>query len=594
MFRSHYCGTLTSNQIGQQLALCGWVHRRRDHGGLIFIDLRDHTGLVQLVFHPGGAGDEAYRQAHNLRSEYVIAVSGAVAARPPGTENPSLPTGQVEVSVQSLEVLNAARTPPFEIDADQETEVAESTRFRYRYLDLRRPAVQGRIRLRHRLTSAVRRALEEQGFIEVETPILTRSTPEGARDYLVPSRVNPGLFYALPQSPQLFKQLLMIGGIDRYYQIARCFRDEDLRADRQPEFTQIDIEMSFLSREEIITLAEGVIARVVEEVGGIRLPQPFPRFTYDEARARYGTDKPDLRFGMALGDLSSPAAQSDFGVFARVLEQKGAVKGFSVPGGAAWSRSELDALTEEAKALGAAGLVWVKMLAGGRSESPVKKYLSDAVIARIREITAAGEGDLVVIVADRPAVADTVLGALRVQIARRRNLVPAGAHRAVWVVDFPLVEYDETEQRLVAVHHPFTAPREEDLSRLEGSPLEVRSEAYDLVLDGTEIGGGSVRNHRLDIQMRLFQVLGITEKAARQRFGFLLEALEHGAPPHGGIAFGLDRLAAILAGQASIREVIAFPKTQKAICPLTEAPAAVDPSQLKELHIRIERSEETR
>jgi aspartyl-tRNA synthetase len=581
--RTHTCGVLRAEDIGRPVTLMGWVHRRRDHGGLIFIDLRDREGVTQCVVSPGAGGD-AHARAEAVRSEFVLAIEGTVAARPPGTENPRLPTGAVEVQVQALRVLNECRPLPFPIE--NEAEVDETLRLKYRYLDLRRSAGLEAFRTRDALCRAVRDYLHEQGFIEVETPFLTRSTPEGARDFLVPSRLQPGSFYALPQSPQLFKQLLMVAGFERYFQIVRCFRDEDLRKDRQPEFTQIDIETSFLDRDDFLPIIEGMVAAIWRRVKGVELARPFPRLAYDEALDRFGSDKPDLRFGMELADVSALFREGAFQAFAQAVAAGGAVKALRVPGAGGMSRKDLDDLVAEAKQAGARGLVWVKAAPEG-IQSPIAKFLGGGAGEQLLGLTGARAGDLVLLVADAPAAAAAVLGRLRVELARRFNLVPTDRDVFTWVVDFPLVEWNPDEKRWDSVHHPFTAPRDADLPLLESDPGRVRAKAYDLVLNGQEAAGGSIRIHQQSVQERVFALIGISKEQARARFGFLLEALEFGAPPMGGIAFGLDRLAASLAGQESIREVIAFPKTQKGTCPLTDAPAPVDAGQLRELGIRV-------
>lgn len=587
MQRTHYCGELRSDHEGREVTLCGWVHRRRDHGNLIFIDLRDREGIVQVVFNPE-VQPAAHQTAQQIRSEFVVQVRGKVLRRPPATENAQLATGQVEVAATGLSVLNPAKNPPFSIEED--VEASESLRFKYRYLDLRRPTAQRAILLRSRLSGIIRRFLDAEGFVEIETPFLTKSTPEGARDYLVPSRVNPGHFYALPQSPQLFKQILMMSGFDRYYQIVRCFRDEDLRADRQPEFTQLDMELSFVEPEDIFGLTERMIAGVFKELKGISLPTPFPRLSYGEAMDRFGTDRPDTRFGMELRDVSHMAQQTDFQVFKKALEAEGRIKGLSVPGGGEWSRKEIEDLTQQALALGAKGLAWIKVTAQG-FESPITKFFSPQILQEILEALDGKPGDLMIFVADRAAVGNAVLGELRLRLAEKLNLIPrsdADRYHFLWVVQFPLVQHDPQEQRYVSVNHPFTAPLEEDLSHLDTDPLRIRAKAYDLVLNGVELGGGSIRIHDPALQSRIFKLLGIAPEEAQAKFGFLLDALGYGAPPHGGIAFGLDRLAMILVGANSIREVIAFPKTQKAICLLTDAPSRVSEQQLKELRIKLD------
>jgi aspartyl-tRNA synthetase len=582
--RSHSCGALRAADAGQTVTLMGWASRRRDHGGLIFVDLRDRDGLTQLVFNPATVAD-AHAAAGRIRAEFVVAARGMVQRRPPGTENPHLPTGEVEVQVHEVGILNESKPLPFPLDESQET--VEPLRLRYRYLDLRRPAMLRNLLLRDQVCRAVRDYLHGEGFVEVETPMLTRSTPEGARDFLVPSRLARGSFYALPQSPQLFKQILMVAGLERYFQIVRCFRDEDLRADRQPEFTQIDIETSFLDRDDFLPIMEGLVAEIFQRAKGIDLPRPFPRLTWDEAIDRFGSDKPDLRFGLELTDCSElfrGGGAAAFQVFAQAVARGGAVKALTVPG-TSFSRKDLDDLVEQAKGFGAKGLVWVKV-SGEALQSPAARHL-EPVRAVLLDRCRAGPGDLILLVADAMPLAATVLGRLRVSLAERLGLVPAGAYRLLWVVDFPLFEWSEEEKRWDAMHHPFTAPHDEDAAGGLTDPARARAKAYDLVLNGQEIGGGSIRIHSRALQQRVFELLGIGEAEARAKFGFLLEALEYGAPPMGGIAFGLDRLVAVLAGEASIREVIAFPKTQKGTCPLTDAPTPVADSQLAELAIRV-------
>ncbi len=580
--RSCYCGQVAAADLGKTVCLKGWVQRRRDHGGLIFIDLRDREGIVQLVFDPDASGD-AHAGAHDLRSEFVVAARGVVRKRPEGTENPNLKTGAVEVAVSELRVLNDSAPLPFMIEED--TDVSEITRLKYRYLDLRRATLQKKLMLRHRVAQAARNYLSENGFLEIETPVLTKSTPEGARDYLVPSRLNPAHFYALPQSPQLFKQILMISGFDRYFQIVRCFRDEDLRADRQPEFTQIDAEMSFVDSDDVIAVMEGLIARMFTE-SGVEVTTPFPRMSYDEAVSRFGLDNPDTRFGLELIDLTSVLSGSGFKVFSDAASKKGVIKALCVAGGAEFSRKDLDDLTEVAVSYGAKGLAWVKVTAEGW-QSPIAKFLSDAEKEAVTKALSATTGDLILFAADRAPVANTVLGRLRLNVGARLGLIPEGGRNFVWITDFPMFEWDEGEKRFVAVHHPFTAPREEDIGKLDTDTASVKARAYDLVLNGVEIGGGSIRIHRSDVQAKVFEKLGISKDDAELRFGFLLEALRYGTPPHGGIAFGLDRILAIMTGSESIRDVIAFPKTQKAMDVMSDAPSPVDQKQLDEIFIRV-------
>ncbi|MDI6900183.1 MAG: aspartate--tRNA ligase [Anaerosomatales bacterium] len=581
--RSHTCGAPDATLVGQTVTLAGWVHRRRDHGGLVFIDLRDRSGLVQCVFDPEAAG-EAFVLAEQVRPEWVVKVEGVVRARPEGTVNPNLATGEVEVAVSSATVLNTAETPPFEVDAGIETD--EITRLRYRYIDLRRPEVLEALILRDRLAQRFRKELEHRGFVEVETPILGRSTPEGARDFIVPSRLNAGEFYALPQSPQLFKQLLMIGGLERYYQIARCFRDEDLRADRQPEFTQIDLEMSFCTAEDVIHLTEDVMREVVKEAG-FDLPVPLPRIAYAEAMDRFGSDRPDTRFGMELACLGSVFADSSFKVFAGVLASGGRVKGINAKGAGDWSRGRIDALNQVAVDAGAKGLAWVAFTSDGEVRSPVAKFFSEVEMAALRAALDVEPGDLVLMIADAHDVANEVLGVLRLHMAAELGIERAG-HEALWVVDFPMFLYDDEEQRWDASHHPFTRPFDEHLDVLESDPGAVTSYSYDLIIDGLEIGGGTLRVHDPAIQERILGVLGIEKAEAAEQFGFLLDALAYGAPPHGGIALGFDRLVMVLAEKPSIRDVIAFPKTSSGACPLTGAPGEVSARQLREVHLKLD------
>lgn len=585
MKRSCYCGEPRETDTGRELVLQGWVDSRRDHGGVIFVDLRDRTGIVQVVFDPDVAGS-AHTDAHGLRNEFVISVKGKLRPRSDETINPKLPTGQVELMVEELEVLNRAKPSPFAIDDD--ATVTESVRLTHRYLDLRRPMMQRNMAVRHDVCRMARDHCDALGFIEVETPMLTRSTPEGARDYLVPSRVNPGSFFALPQSPQLFKQLLMVGGFDRYYQIARCFRDEDLRADRQPEFTQIDLEMSFADSEDVMGLVEALLKRIFGKVLGLELNDAFPRMTYAEAMSRFGSDSPDTRYGMELVDHTDLFTESSFKVFRGAVDSGGVVKTIVVKGGAELSRKDIDDLTGIATELGAKGMAWIKVNEGGEWQSPIVKFFSDSERAGLAERAGVEDGDLVIFGADTEKGVHDVLGGLRVRIAAQRGLIPADRYDFVWVTDFPLVEFKEEDQRYFALHHPFTAPKQSDLDRLESDPASVCADAYDIVLNGVELGGGSVRIHSDEIQSRVFRLLGIGEEEAREKFGFLLEALAFGAPPHAGLALGLDRLVAMLVGTDSIRDVIAFPKTQRAACPLTDAPAQVDVVQLRGLGIKVD------
>ena len=587
--RSQYCGQITEEHLDQEVELCGWVHRRRDHGGVIFIDLRDREGIVQVVFDPDRA--EPFAIADSVRNEYVLKARGRVRRRPEGTENPKMITGQVEVLGYDLEILNAAKTPPFQLDED---DVGEDVRLRYRYIDLRRPEMQHRLKSRARVTSVLRRYLDGHGFLDIETPMLTRATPEGARDYLVPSRVHQGSFYALPQSPQLFKQLLMMSGMDRYYQIVRCFRDEDLRADRQPEFTQLDVETSFMNEDEIMHLMEGMIRELFAEVLQVDLPDPFPRMTYAEAVERFGIDRPDLRNPLELITVSDLMAGVDFKVFAGpATDPRGRVAALKVPGGNRLTRKEIDGYTDFVGRYGAKGLAYIKVndRAQGRDglQSPIIKFLPDETLNGILDRTDAADGDLIFFGADKAKVVNESLAALRVKLGRDLDLLQ-GDWKPVWVVDFPMFEYDEKDGRFYALHHPFTAPSVGAIDELEANAELALSRAYDVVLNGTEIGGGSIRIHRPDMQRAVFKLLGIGEEEAREKFGFLLDALEYGAPPHGGIAFGLDRLVMLMTGSNSIREVMAFPKTQTASCLLTEAPAPVDDAQLRELGIRLRKA----
>lgn len=579
--RTDYCGTPRAADIGRAVTVMGWVHGWRDHGGVVFIDLRDRTGILQLVFNPGDSS-AAHEAAGHLRSEYVVAVRGTIRARPPETLNPDLPTGEVEVIADELHLLNEARTPPFPID--DETSVAEATRLKYRYLDLRRPQVQENLLFRHRLTQTIRQHLDQAGFIEVETPVLTRSTPEGARDYLVPSRVNPGSFFALPQSPQLFKQILMVSGLDRYFQIVKCFRDEDLRADRQPEFTQVDIELSFAQPEDVYDLIEGLLTKVFA-LKGIDVPRPLPRLTYAEAMRRFGTDRPDMRFGLELAEVTDLVRTAELRVFREAAEKGGMVKVLAIPDGGRLSRKDLDTLPDAVATYGAKGVAWARVSAEGW-QSPIAKFLSPEQRRGIEEACGAGEGAVILFLADQPRVVNDSLGHLRLKLAAQLGMIPEKHNSLLWVTEFPLFEYSAEERRAVAIHHPFTAPFDEDLDKLESDPLSARARAYDVVWNGTELGGGSIRIHRPDVQERVFQQLGIGAEEARAKFGFLLDALSYGAPPHGGIALGLDRMAMLLCGAASIRDVIAFPKTQRAVCMMTEAPSPIEPRQLRELGLK--------
>ncbi len=583
MKRTHYCGELTRAHVGERVTLEGWVNRRRDLGGLIFVDLRDRAGLVQVVVPPESP---AFAEADRVRGEYVVRVHGTVRERPADQVNPRLRTGEVEVLAEAVTVLAEAKTPPFAVDAgwrgeaDPTDRVNEDLRLKYRYLDLRRKGMQDKLRLRHRVIKAIWDFLDREGFIQVETPFLTRSTPEGARDFLVPSRLEPGRFYALPQSPQLFKQMLMIAGVDRYFQIARCFRDEDLRADRQPDFTQLDLEMSFVDVEDVLELNERLVAHVFREALGVEVPTPFPRLAYREAMDRYGSDKPEIGFGLELVDATDAFRGAEFRAFRSVVEAGGVVKALVCP--RELSRKEVAALEEEAKRHGAKGLAWAKVTPEGPAGG-IAKFLP----AGLAQTLGAGPGATLLFVADRWETAVKALGAVRLELGRRLGLIPEEGFRFLWVVDFPLLEWDEEASRWTYMHHPFTSPVEADLEHLETDPGRVRAKAYDLVLNGTEVGGGSIRIHRVDVQRRMFQALGIGEAEAREKFGFFLEALEYGAPPHGGIAWGLDRMLALMAGAASIREVIPFPKNQSGRDPLTDAPAAVSPEQLAELGIRV-------
>ncbi len=578
-YRDAWAGSLTAERADTPARVAGWVHRRRDHGGLIFIDLRDRSGIVQLVFHPDRA-PEAHKAAHALRSEHVLSAAGTIVRRDPGNVNPNIPTGEIELTVDSFELLAEADTPPFPIDEDGH--VDELLRIRHRALDLRRTPMQRAIALRHTVVATIRRVLDERDFLEVETPILTRSTPEGARDYLVPARIEPGAFFALPQSPQLFKQLLMIGGFERYYQIARCFRDEDTRADRQPEFTQLDLEMGFVVEDDVIELMEAVMSAVFAAGGLDVAPPPWRRMGHDEAVLRYGVDRPDVRFGLEIEELGEALASTEFKVFAGALSSGGVVRGLNA-GARELPRRDLDELTELARQFGAGGLVWAFVQEDGTWRSPIAKFLSPEETAAVTERLGGSPGDLLLIVADSAKVAAAALGALRGELAERFGLIPEGSHEILWIVDFPMFGFNEDEQRWDALHHPFTAPEGD----LDGDPGALRSRAYDLVLDGSEIGGGSIRNSRADVQQKVLELSGMSPEEAQSRFGFLLDALRYGAPPMGGIAMGIDRIVALVGGQETIRDVIAFPKTASGYDPLTGAPAEVDARQLRELGLQV-------
>jgi aspartyl-tRNA synthetase len=582
--RSYFCGDVPESAVGEKVTLKGWVQKRRDLGGLIFIDLRDRSGIVQVVFNPD-LSKEALQIAEKIRNEFVLDIVGTVVARDASTFNENLKTGKIEVHADKVTIINEAKTPPFLIS--DKTDASEDIRLKYRYLDFRRPVIFETLKMRHQVTKQIRDYLDSEGFLDIETPILTKSTPEGARDYLVPSRVHPGEFYALPQSPQLFKQLLMVGGIERYYQIARCFRDEDLRADRQPEFTQIDIETSFLSQEDIMGMMETMMTKLMKEVKGVDLPDAFPRMTYDEAMSRFGSDKPDTRFGLELVDLSEIVKDSGFKVFASAVANGGQVKAINVKGAADnYSRKDIDALTEFVAVYGAKGLAWLKVDTEGL-KGPIAKFFSEEDTKALLSTLEASAGDLLLFVADKKKVVADALGALRQKLARELDLIDPSLFNFLWVIDWPLLEYDEEEGRYYAAHHPFTMPFREDLEYLDSDPSKVRAQAYDIVLNGYELGGGSLRIFERDIQEKMFSILGFTPEEAREQFGFLLNAFEYGTPPHGGIALGLDRLVMLLAGSTNLRDTIAFPKTASASCLLTNAPGEVSEAQLKELNLSL-------
>jgi aspartyl-tRNA synthetase len=583
MKRTHNATAITTQMAGQEVVLAGWVDTRRDHGGLIFVDLRDRSGIIQVVFSPEVDLD-SFHAAEQIRSEYVIAVKGEVRLRPQDTENPNLITGKVEIYAKELEVLNTAKTPPFYIEDN--IDVDETLRLRYRYLDLRRPEMKKNLMLRHKVIKIMRDYLDERGFMEIETPILTKSSPEGARDYLVPSRLHPGEFYALPQSPQLFKQLLMVAGMERYFQIARCFRDEDLRADRQPEFTQLDMEMSFISENDIMELVEGMMKQIFSQGIGRELTTPFLRLTYDDAMSRYGSDKPDLRFGLEIVDLTETVRGVNFKVFASAIEAGGVVRAINAKKCASFSRKEIDDLGKMAVENGAKGMAWI-VVTENELKSPITKFFTPEQMDKVLKALDAQPGDLLLFGADNAAVVARVLGVIRLELARKLELIDENQLSFCWVVDFPLFEYNEEEKRYVAMHHPFTSPRIDDYELMDTEPLKVRARAYDLILNGVEIGGGSIRIHRRDWQEKMFATIGMSMDEARDKFGYLLEAFEYGTPPHGGIAFGIDRLIMLMAKRNSIRDVMAFPKTQSASCPMTEAPSPVDAKQLRELSLRI-------
>ena len=583
MERTHHCGQLRKSEVDQEVVLCGWVSRRRDHGGLIFVDMRDRSGFVQVVFDEASMGEGTFHKAESLRSEFVVGVRGKVRARSSETVNPNMETGEIEVVCEELRILNKSKTPPIEIQDGITTD--EMVRLKYRYLDLRRPEMQKNIILRHKVTKIMRDFFDREGFLEIETPMLCKSTPEGARDFLVPSRLNAGEFYALPQSPQIFKQLLMVAGFEKYFQIVRCFRDEDLRADRQPEFTQLDIETSFLNQEDILQLMENMVTELFDRAIGAKIEKPFLRMTWDEAMRRFGSDKPDLRFGMELMDISEYVKGSDFKVFNSVLENGGQVKVINVEGYADIPRRELDGLVQYVQGYGAKGLAWIQYAEEG-IKSPFKKFYSDETFEKIKQATGAKTGDLLLVIADKPLVVAQALGQLRLEMGRRRGLIDDDKLCFLWVVDFPMFEYSEEEKRWKAMHHPFTSPRHEDIQYLLSDPGRVKADAYDMVLNGVEIGGGSLRIYNADLQEKVFEALGLSKEEAHTKFGFMMDAFQYGTPPHGGLAFGLDRLVMLMAKRKSIRDVIAFPKNQSAADVMSQAPSLVDDKQLRELYIR--------